>query len=239
MSSIARALYRAQPTQSWLTWYRLSSGFPFPLPLYLVLINIYLNIRLILSFLFAPRYQQLIRYRKEHGLTNKLPLVNPVVHSIHHLCQSVPEIDFPLVVPANLTLCGPILLASVPVLQSDPELETWLKRAPTVLVNLGSHVSCDSDYASELAGGLRILLDRRPDVQILWKMKPRGQVDEDFSRVLAHEIRSGQVRIENWLKADPLAILRSGQIVCNVNHGGSNSYHEAVRYVNPCVARPG
>ena len=37
------------------------------------------------------------------------------------------------------------------------------------------------------------------------------------------------VRITDWLIAEPISILKSGGIVCSVNHGGANSYFEAVR----------
>lgn len=38
----------------------------------------------------------------------------------------------------------------------------------------------------------------------------------------------GRFRLENWLNADPAALLEIGHIILSVHHGGSNCYHEAV-----------
>jgi hypothetical protein len=36
--------------------------------------------------------------------------------------------------------------------------------------------------------------------------------------------------IAKWPKAAPSEIVRSGNVVCSVHHGGSSSYFEALRY---------
>ena len=36
-----------------------------------------------------------------------------------------------------------------------------------------------------------------------------------------------RIVLVDWLKPDPIAILRTGCVVCFVHHSGSNSYHEA------------
>lgn len=58
-----------------------------------------------------------------------------------------------------------------------------------------------------------------------------GAPDEIIHRLLAAELASDQVRIVNWLKADPVSILESGHIVCSVHHGDSNTYREAIGLV--------
>ena len=106
--------------------------------------------------------------------------------------------------------------------------------------------------AREFAAVLKVLLDSQPKVQILWKLKRSGRLtlqsahmfkekstsdkDKDADRVTAasleaisSEMASGRVKVEEWLSVDPLAVLRSGHVVCAVHHGGSNSYHEALR----------
>lgn len=45
------------------------------------------------------------------------------------------------VLPPNVTCAGPIILSGPPADQEDPETATWLKRAPTVLINLGSNLA--------------------------------------------------------------------------------------------------
>lgn len=78
--------------------------------------------------------------------------------------------------------------------------------------------------------GLRVLLDYRPDVQVLWKLKPTLGTGDEFSGIIGKEVEQGQVKLVEWLDADPLAILRTGNVIYFVHHGGSNCYHEAVRY---------
>jgi hypothetical protein len=150
----------------------------------------------------------------------------------------------------NVTGCGPILLPFQSVVEGDPELDAWLSQAPTVLMNLGSHITMDDALAREYAAALKVLLDSQPKLQILWKLKKSGRPtlqtarmfketsssDKEAYRVtdasleaISSEMASGRVKVEEWLSVDPLAVLRSGHVVCAVHHGGSNSYHEALR----------
>ena len=148
-----------------------------------------------------------------------------------YITPALPEIDFPLIMPKNVTACGPILLPEIPVSESDPELTAWLKKGNTVLVNLGSLAASDASSTRELAKGLRVVLDRRQDLQVLWKLSSERYSDDSLTQILSKEIAEGRVRIVNWLVADPLAILQSGHVVCSVHHGGANSYYEATAYV--------
>jgi hypothetical protein len=43
--------------------------------------------------------------------------------------------------PPNVTCAGPIVLSGATAAQQDPELTAWLKKARTVLINLGSNVA--------------------------------------------------------------------------------------------------
>lgn len=129
-----------------------------------------------------------------------------------------------------------MLLPTLPIAESHPELASWLAQRSTILVNLGSHILFDEAFATEFATGLRVLLDRRPDIQVLWKLKTQGGTKERLYskdggfQIIAKELADGRVRIEEWLPAQPIAILHSGSVICMVHHGGSNSYHEAIRY---------
>jgi hypothetical protein len=75
-----------------------------------------------------------------------------------------------------------------------------------------------------------ILLEKRRDIQVLWKSRPqRGQErrdDEFLDEILGGVVKEGRVRIREWLEADPVAILQSGCVVAFVNHGGANSFFE-------------
>ena len=81
---------------------------------------------------------------------------------IPHFSPSLPELDlpFPYGIPENVHHYGPILLPSIPVSESDPELLKWLKKGPTVLVSLGTIYEAVSKQASEIAGGVRLLLEK-------------------------------------------------------------------------------
>lgn len=182
------------------------------------------------------------QYRKARGLKDVIPIFKPYEMDRQYLCPSSLETEFPMAMPGNITSCGPLLLPSTLVSDTDTELLSWLKRKPTVLISMGTLVIMDNSLNQEIASGLRVFLSRHPDVQILWKIQKRysyeevnyqnlGAPDEIIHGLLAAEIASGQVRIVNWLKADPVSILESSHIVCSVHHGGSNTYHEAIRHV--------
>lgn len=146
------------------------------------------------------------------------------------------HVDFPFtVVPEHLVSCGPIVRPSRSVDETDEELAAWLKRRPTVYVNLGTHVSYDDDTTMELAGALKQLLStakqRKKELQVLWKLN-KG---EGHSSSLKNGEHDGEerIRIVDWLHTEPISILESDTVICSVNHGGANSYFEAVRSVRP------
>jgi hypothetical protein len=112
----------------------------------------------------------------------------------------------------------------------------------------------DSSMAREFAAGLKVLLDTRPDIQILWKLKTFGGLalrhrktassksdggfhgegfEEESLDAIATELAAGRIKVQEWLSVDPLAVLQSGHVVCSVHHGGSNSFHEALRSSHP------
>jgi hypothetical protein len=224
----------------------MASGFPYPLPWYYMIVNIFLMFRFLKARNTNPRLKALADYRAESGLEGKIPCMfegfgKP---SAPIILPSTPAIDFEFVVPAHATGCGPILRPFPPVMKSHPELELWLKQRPTVLVNLGSHIIFDAQFAKQFATGLRTLLDRRSDIQVLWKLKTQGQTKKSMYapggalEIIAPELEEGRVRIEDWLPAQPSAILESGHVICMIHHGGANSYHEAIRYVHTSFQHP-
>lgn len=154
------------------------------------------------------------------------------------ILPSSPAVDFPFsVVPDHLVSCGPIVLPAKPLKETDPGMAVWIAKRPTVYVNLGTHATYEEADARELAGALRVLLDAAKEagreLQVLWKLKKRGEyAGEGFAAVLdvVGSEWEENVRVTDWLEAEPMAILESGNVVCSVNHGGANSYFEAVRY---------
>ncbi|KAJ0383090.1 hypothetical protein COL922a_011212 [Colletotrichum nupharicola] len=163
------------------------------------------------------------------------------------LMASSPEFDFPAELkPDNIIPCGPIM-RPVPAVEEveevDPELLTWLARGPTVFINLGTLSWTTEDQAVEMAQALRSLLagwrekgeDRR--LQVLWKLKQTtdGHIEYDIhekgcrlERILGSEFDNDTVRVVKWVEAEPYAVLRTGNIICSVNHGGANSFWEAL-----------
>ena len=199
-----------------------------------------------------------MKFRISQGLPKLPPPFNIWKKDNHYLVPSIPETDFPIFIAPNVTGCGPILLPESPVSESDPQLQVWLEQAPTILINLGSHIRMDDAMAHEFAKALRIVLDSKPNLQVLWKLKTSGglaiQHEKKFAAgtdpkskfkggflggglaprtldPITTDIASGRVRITEWLSADPLGILQTGHIACSVHHGGSNSFHEALRYL--------
>ena len=206
----------------------MSSGFPFPIPWRYFFVNIYLAIRLAIAVLFSARVKILDHHRKENGIPDRYPLMVPYDKNKYYISPAIPETDFPFeYIPPNVTCCGPILLPSPPVSEIDPGLDKWLQRSSTILVNLGTAVKLDEKDTRALAIACKTILTRRPDVQVLWKLKLRNQFTDLLVEVLGKETDSDRVRVVDWLKAEPAAILQTGHVVCMINHGGANSYYDA------------
>jgi len=152
------------------------------------------------------------------------------------LLATRPEIDFPFdVIPEHMVPCGPILRPVQAVGDADPDLAKWLAQRPTVFVNLGTHASVTVKKAIQMAKALKRLLERaakeQTEMQVLWKLHRRGDYRMSSVSDALGEKWSGSVRITDWLDVGPTAILESGHIACSVNHGGANSFFEAVRHV--------
>lgn len=154
------------------------------------------------------------------------------------LCPSLPETDFPFeVIPPHIVGCGPIVLPAPPVEEVDPDLAAWLAKRPTIFVALGTHAAYSDDEAAELGASLRRVLEearrRGKDLQVLWKLKRSEDKAEGLAKIHAAigEEFLDLVRITPWLEADPIAILKTGSVVCSVSHGGANSSWEALAYV--------
>lgn len=179
---------------------------------------------------YSPKVIDLQKYRRpaDNNLHLTLGMFEAYLPDAHYLSPSTPATDFPLIFPDNVTLCGPILLPALPIEQSDPELANWLDQAPTALVNLGTHAKSDEHFVQEMATGMRVLLDQDTHVQVLWKIKAKGEIQAPLRDILGKEIDSGRVKIVDWLATEPLALLQHRNVVCSVHHGGANSFFEAV-----------
>lgn len=166
---------------------------------------------------------------------------------IRFLVANLPEIEFPLAItPDTILPCGPMIRPALPLAKVDPGLAAWLGRAPTLYVNLGTHMLLDEEFAVEMAKALRHVLDavesvqwrdkRLSGLQVLWKLNRKGEyeVANEGCRVydiLGGEMETGRVKVVEWFEAEPTAVLEGGRVICAVHHGGANSFLETVRLV--------
>ena len=132
------------------------------------------------------------------------------------------------VTPENVTCVGPIVISVASVEQQDPGLAAWLAARPTILINLGSIIRYTEEQARAMVGALAVVMRPQPEVQELWKLHKYGEYGDAFLPPVQDAIRDGRLKLEKWLAADPIAILKSGHIIAAVHHGGANCYHEAI-----------
>lgn len=235
-------------------WPAVSSAFPYPVPWYLIPANIFLKVMLLWILVTSPKVKEMISWRQSRGLPKLSPVFNVWKKENQYLLVSTPETDYPCYVPPNVTPCGPILLPFRSVSEQDPKLQAWLEGAPTVLINLGSHIRMDDEMAKQFALGLKMVLEKMPSIQVLWKLKTSGGLSvsrakatsgfsgtgakQELLEAIAPYMSTGRVKVVEWLSVDPLAALQSGHVICSVHHGGSNSFHEALSAGVPQVILP-
>jgi hypothetical protein len=192
-------------------------------------------IRIILSVLTTPALKEKQKYLKGKGLSDPVNMFSMYDPEMVWITQSSPEVDFPVsVIPDNIKPCGPITLSTASAVEQDPELASWLERAPTVLINLGSWFDYDEKSTIAMARAVKMVLEQT-DVQVLWKFNKRkdrtpvAEFSEDALSAVSEHLGS-RLRMESWISIDPATMLESGNIVVSVHHGGSSCYHEAIEY---------
>jgi hypothetical protein len=225
------------------------SALPFPIPWYWIPLNVFFCLYTGAKLAINKRMAESAKYVQDKIGTKAMTVMdcfNPPTKGVQVLVSNRPEIELPLDMNPQLHTmrvipCGPILLSSPSLEQSDPAMAAWVARGPTVLICLGSMTTFTEFAAMEMAMALRMLFTKvrsawgaERQLQVLWKLaKPKTELystEEDSALyiTLRREIEADQVRIVDWLHAEPQSILQSGHIVLNVNHGGSSSFHEAL-----------
>ncbi|ORY31940.1 hypothetical protein BCR39DRAFT_557870 [Naematelia encephala] len=202
-------------------WPCAGTGYPFPIPWYLIPLNI-INLLFvpIWLFIFDSNFRAKNKARNAAGFSGPMPIFQK--SHAPTICMSTPSIDYPAIIPQNVFPCGPIIQASRPLEQVDRDLYDWVMSRPTILICFGSHYPLDEGYGHEVFNAIRLLLDTRKDVQVLWKLRKWTSYDIYTDPV------GDRLRVTDWLTANPSAIMATGNVICVVNHGGSNSYHEAL-----------
>ncbi|KAI1446154.1 glycosyltransferase family 1 protein [Annulohypoxylon stygium] len=216
-----------------------SSGFRVPLPWSSILPNIYLIYNLLKLSYFIPRVTEFIKARNDYGIPGNLSTkYNMFDFNLLYLTQARPQTDFPLTyVPDNLIGCGPILPPFEPLETADPALHKWLIGRPTVIINMGSHVTYKGNQIGEVLSAIQQVADAHSEIQILWKC-PKPSKEEDAPTVDA-DLFGDRIKIISWLPSTPVAALTASKsILAYVHHGGSNSFHEAIGAGVPQVVCP-
>ncbi|KAK1966896.1 family 1 glycosyltransferase [Colletotrichum sublineola] len=251
----------AAPLQSWAAFFWkypcVGSGFPFPVPWHLIPLNVIYVFVLIFFMVFDSNSRTAEKYLTEKAgarIFGQGDLIGNPQKGLRVLVSSHPEFDFPTThIPQSIIPCGPILRAVPPVSDADPELHNWLSRGPTVFINLGSLSWTTEDQAIEMAHAIGSLQEvwrtsgEEGRLQFLWKLNqsPDGKTAYDVYKkgcrieaVLGGEFDKDVVRVVSWVAAEPYAVLQSGHVICSVNHGGANSFWEALSAGVPQVVLP-
>jgi hypothetical protein len=101
-----------------------------------------MNARYIYSAMFTPDASTKKAQLRKFGLQEPLNLFGMHRPEVPWITQNTEGAMIPVdFVPPNVACAGPILLSGAPATEQDPETAAWLKRSPTVLINLGSNLA--------------------------------------------------------------------------------------------------
>jgi hypothetical protein len=207
---------------------RLGSGYEFPLPWRKIPSNAYLILRLIYAVVMSPSVKAKREILTAKGIAEPLDFFEIRHTDVPWLLMAFPQGSIPVdYIPPHVTCCGPIVRDLATVQEQDKHLHKWLKRADTILVNLGSQVKYNERRAVAMAEALATVLEKT-DAQVLWKFRKLYEYDDGFLKPLKKYVDNGRLRIEAWLSVDPFSLLKSGHISVSVHHGGANCYHETL-----------
>ncbi|WZH43095.1 uncharacterized protein QYS62_004097 [Fusarium acuminatum] len=234
-AKLERIKQLAQKTNSEarIAFHRLQ-GFPYPLPWRKIPENLYLNLRVIYSVIRMPELAAKRKWLPAKGIADPLNFLGAYRHDAPWVTVTTEGASIPAdYIPPNVTATNPIILSVAPA----PELVEWLKKAPTILINLGSTVMYTEAQASVMIQAITKVLDQL-NVQFLWKFNKYGNYSNNIFLPVQRYIENGQLRLERWLTVDPTSILETGRFIASVHHGGANCYNEAVYAGIPQIVMP-
>ena len=177
----------------------------------------------------SPELKSLVRYRNKHGLPGRLPLGPSKSHALHIISPGIRELDYPLFIPDNMGLYGPLVLDTTPVEVADPELARWLDRGETVMMCMGTHHHFTESQVKTVINGFLGAIDPESGVQFFWKLSGKDKFEGMIEELVANSKDRERFRIVDWIDADPAAVMNHPNVVVSIHHGGANSYHEAAR----------
>ena len=205
----------------------LGSGIPFPIPWSYVPKNVMINFVFAWRSLSHPDVKELTNYRNSHGLPGSHPLVGQsVARSLHTLSFGLPELDFPIALPPNVGLYGPVTLDSTPLSKED-ELSEWLDKGRTIMMCMGTHFHYSE---AQIRNTIRAFVAGTASTdQILWKIRNKAKYQHIIDEELENENLKERFKLVEWIDADPGEVMKHENVVAYVHHGGANSYYEAAR----------
>ncbi|KAJ4172088.1 hypothetical protein NW754_007686 [Fusarium falciforme] len=228
----------------------LFTGYSYPVPWHLIPLNIYFLFYMAYLWITSRQRKEITAHLRDKlgiHLKTAIDLQRSRPNDLKIAVGFLPELDFEGILPDNILPCGPILRSASPIEESHPELGKWLAQGPTVYINLGSMCQIDEQQMIEMACAIKKVIEdfqmssKRP-LQVLWKLKTHKGVNAQKSAkmmdILGQDIVKGKVRIVDWVVAEPISILQTGNVVCAVHHGGANSFNEAVITATPQVVLP-
>lgn len=206
----------------------MATGIAFPIPWKDVPKNIYQQAYSLIQILGSSAIRSKRSWLQEQGIKHAITASEIDNPAVPWIAMSFPEAEFPLgYIPDNIHVAGPLVLDAAPAETQSPELAGWIKKAPTMLINLGSIVEYDEAMARVMLTAIIPVLEAE-NVQFLWKMKKRGQFGDEFLEPAKKYIGNGRLRLESWLSVDPTSLFKTGDIVASVHHGGANCFYEAL-----------
>ncbi|KAH8734142.1 hypothetical protein BGZ61DRAFT_445845 [Ilyonectria robusta] len=216
----------------------MGSGYPFPVPWSLIPANIYLNFqtfRCVLSTIGAGGRKAAL---KSMGIQKPLDVLGLYKPDVPWITQTLPGAHFPLDnIPPNVVCAGPINLADVGNEREEgSDLLDWVKRAPTMMIALGSHYQYTEQRARVMVDAIQQVLGQT-DIQVLWKVVLPDVIDDSFLHS-AKASSSGRFRTEKWLDVEPPSLLLTDTMVASVHHGGSGCFHDALAAGVPQIILP-
>ncbi|RFU76259.1 glycosyltransferase family 1 [Trichoderma arundinaceum] len=216
----------------------IASGLAFPVPWKDLSTNMYQQLYFIINFIMSPAIKNKRSWLQAQGIPRAVNLFETFRQDVPWIAMSYPEAGYPLeYIPDNFRVVGPVVLDTAPAETQSAELAGWIKKAPTILVNLGSGFRYEELRAGVMAEAIAAVLDAA-DVQILWKMRKSQEYSDDFLGPVKEYIDNGRLRLESWLDVDPASLYNTGDIVVSVHHGGANCFYETVLAGIPSVVLP-
>lgn len=135
----------------------------------------------------SPEVSELVKYRNAHGLSGWLPMEAPYNRKLHIIGPSVRELDFPLVVPDNLGLYGPIALDASPIDVADPEMNRWLDGEGAVVMCMGTHFHYTESQVKAVIDGFLSAVSHDSNTQFLWKLLNPAKFEHPIQEALKHQ----------------------------------------------------